>query len=267
MTKKSVQAAMPKRRRSVDSEQAVLRTSARWCALCFCLNGDSEAKKGQLAHIDRRRSNTDSDNLAYLCLDHHDQYDTRSHASRGFSPRELRRCKHELEAAVAAGIHRWKPSSTGFGPVVDHDKRMFATSDRIMSERPLADMLAGLRDDHSYHERQLGILVEFCRHFALSGHQFADERIASRLRPLIQALTRLKRFLELNFPVFPENQSCDSNTRYCLHPDMNVDRGFPVSPHDRVLYRTYARRLERLVEGAWSNYRRYRQAVKVELLV
>jgi hypothetical protein len=46
-------------------------------------------KDGQIAHVDRDASNSRIENLAFLCLQHHDQYDTRRSQSKGFTEAEL----------------------------------------------------------------------------------------------------------------------------------------------------------------------------------
>jgi hypothetical protein len=61
---------------STATQTELLRQSRRRCAICFGLTGDFEVKDGQIAHLDRNRSNNSQDNLAWLCLKHHDDYDT-----------------------------------------------------------------------------------------------------------------------------------------------------------------------------------------------
>jgi hypothetical protein len=72
-----------------EAETEVLVSSHRRCALCFGLRGDLREKAGQLAHVDRNASNSTTDNLCYVCLDHHDQYDSRRSQSKGYTPSEL----------------------------------------------------------------------------------------------------------------------------------------------------------------------------------
>jgi hypothetical protein len=60
------------------------------------LNRDWIEKSGQIAHIDRDPSNSVSDNLAFLCLPHHDRYDGRTSQSKGFTPDEVKVYRSEL---------------------------------------------------------------------------------------------------------------------------------------------------------------------------
>jgi hypothetical protein len=65
-----------------EIEAAVLLRSRRRCALCFGLKEDREQKAGQIAHIDQDSSNNTPDNLVFLCLEHHDAYDSRTISRR-----------------------------------------------------------------------------------------------------------------------------------------------------------------------------------------
>ena len=61
-------------------------------------------KRGQIAHLDRDRTNNTIANLAYLCLEHHDAYDSTSRQSKGFSAREVRAYRAELRRTVVPVI-------------------------------------------------------------------------------------------------------------------------------------------------------------------
>ena len=85
-----------------DVAAAVLESSRRRCCICAALQDDISEKKGQIAHLDRDPSNNDPDNLVFLCLEHHDQYDSRPSQSKGFTPEEVKRYKAALPAALTA---------------------------------------------------------------------------------------------------------------------------------------------------------------------
>jgi hypothetical protein len=74
-------------------EAQILLASKRRCAFCFGLRGDSRAKKGQVAHIDRDASNSAEDNGAWLCTPHHGEYDSVSRQTKRYTPEELRAYK------------------------------------------------------------------------------------------------------------------------------------------------------------------------------
>jgi hypothetical protein len=58
-----------------DLRDELLFQSGRRCCICYGLKGDmSITLYGQIAHLNRNPSDNRFDNLAYLCLDHHEQY-------------------------------------------------------------------------------------------------------------------------------------------------------------------------------------------------
>lgn len=83
-----------------ETQNEVLAACRRRCAICFGLSRDVGIKPGQIAHLDRNAANPSFDNLAFLCLEHHDQFDSRSSQSKGLTPDEVRQYRQELVAAI-----------------------------------------------------------------------------------------------------------------------------------------------------------------------
>lgn len=81
----------------VDSLFALCR---RRCCMCYSLERDNKIKHVQIAHIDRDASNNAIENLAALCLEHHNQYDSVMRQSKNYAPGELQRYKLELETYI-----------------------------------------------------------------------------------------------------------------------------------------------------------------------
>src|SRR5664279_2160248 len=81
-----------------SAEAEVLVQSRRRCCVCFGLNRDDGIKVGQIAHLDRDRSNNDEGNLAFVCMPHHDQYDSITSQSKGLKQAEVERYRAELLA-------------------------------------------------------------------------------------------------------------------------------------------------------------------------
>jgi hypothetical protein len=89
--------AMASRKRVADAIQAdVLVKSRRRCCVCFGLSRDEEVKQGQIAHLDHDPSNKRESNLAFMCLPHHDQYDSKTSQSKNLTETEVRRYREEL---------------------------------------------------------------------------------------------------------------------------------------------------------------------------
>src|SRR5260370_17312425 len=95
-------------------EAGVLPQCMRRCALCFALKGDARAKNGQIAHIDRDCANSALENAAYLCLNHHDEYDGTRRQSKRFKPDELKHYQKLLYEAVPS-FTMWPGTRTSKG--------------------------------------------------------------------------------------------------------------------------------------------------------
>ena len=88
---------MGRRRYISEKKQAkVLVRCRRRCCICFALHRDFSIKRGQIAHLDHDPANNDIDNLAFLCLEHHDEYDSKTRLSKGFTLEEVKRYREEL---------------------------------------------------------------------------------------------------------------------------------------------------------------------------
>lgn len=83
-----------------DNETEVLVRSRRRCCLCTFLNGDLSIKKLQIAHLDRNPRNNKVDNLVALCLDHHDEYDSKTSQSKGITTKEIKHYRAELDKII-----------------------------------------------------------------------------------------------------------------------------------------------------------------------
>ena len=85
-----------------DVETQVLTASQRKCCLCYYIKDIQKHRKGQIAHLDRDRSNSTFGNLVWLCLDHHDEYDSRTSQSKGLTPDEVRTYRDRLYQELGA---------------------------------------------------------------------------------------------------------------------------------------------------------------------
>ena len=94
---------MARRRVSIRAEDqiAVFRMSRRRCCICYGLDRDDGRKPGQIAHLDRNPSNAKLENLAWLCLPHHDEYDSKTSQSKSLQIGEVKSYRAELYALFA----------------------------------------------------------------------------------------------------------------------------------------------------------------------
>ena len=79
-----------------------LVSSRRRCAICFGLNRDTSLKSGQVAHLDHNASNNALSNLAFLCLEHHDLYDSTTRQSKNITRSEVITYRDELLTSLNA---------------------------------------------------------------------------------------------------------------------------------------------------------------------
>ena len=85
-----------------DVVTAVLVKSQRRCCYCFGLFSDVRVKRGQIAHVDRNRSNAKLSNAAWLCMKHHELYDSTSKQAKGHTPGEIRHYRAQLHEYLAS---------------------------------------------------------------------------------------------------------------------------------------------------------------------
>jgi hypothetical protein len=86
-----------------EIQHSVLDRSRRRCALCIHFDHDWAQKEGQIAHLDRDPSNFAEDNLAFLCLPHHDDYDTQRRQTKNLTIREAKTARGRLYAFIEGG--------------------------------------------------------------------------------------------------------------------------------------------------------------------
>jgi hypothetical protein len=60
-------------------------------------------KKGQVAHLDHDSRNNSLENLVFLCLEHHDEYDSQTRQSKGLTKREVKDFRDHLDEYLGAG--------------------------------------------------------------------------------------------------------------------------------------------------------------------
>jgi hypothetical protein len=84
-------------------QHRVLDRSRRRCALCVHFDNDWAQKQGQIAHLDRDPSNFAEDNLAFLCLPHHDDYDTKRRQTKNLTILEAKTARDRLYASIEGG--------------------------------------------------------------------------------------------------------------------------------------------------------------------
>lgn len=81
-------------------ETQVLVECRRRCCLCVFLEGNTNVKNGQIAHIDGNHANNKKQNLVWLCLEHHNQYDSRTSQTKNITAYEVKHYRDNLVGVV-----------------------------------------------------------------------------------------------------------------------------------------------------------------------
>ena len=103
-------------------------------------------KQGQIAHLDQNSANSSEDNLAYLCSDHHDQYDGSTKQSKNFTIEEVKHFREELHKATQMAFS----TTVAFGQAVTGQLEVaghYIRSGNFES----ADLTIKRLDDGRYH--------------------------------------------------------------------------------------------------------------------
>ena len=160
----------------------ILTQSARRCALCFGLAGDLSLKKGQIAHIDQNSSNNTEENLVFLCLEHHDEFDSQTSQSKGLMPAEVEEYRKRLYTAISTGLQKTIQLEESFHAleiererhekIIEHDKNIFTIADKTLSEKHLGGFLLRLECQNIYMDTGVNPILQFCDLFTGESHQF-----------------------------------------------------------------------------------------------
>lgn len=131
----------------------VLVTSRRRCCICFALSNDAGEKKGQVAHLDRDSSNNSRDNLIFLCLNHHDQYDSRTSQAKGLTKDEVTQYRRQLQRYVVKALPLTDAETAG-ALLANLDRPAFRTPFQQESSLPrfrlaIVETIAAINGDSS----------------------------------------------------------------------------------------------------------------------
>lgn len=130
------------------TETAVLTQSRRRCCICFGLDRDTRLKAGQIAHLDKSNSNHSESNLAFLCLMHHDEYDSTSSQRKSFTIGEVKKFREELYSninrAFTQPVHFGEITTPAIDPYAGSWIRMGSGADSAeIKLTPLPDSFEG----------------------------------------------------------------------------------------------------------------------------
>jgi hypothetical protein len=168
----------PRAATAPDVETEVFANSRRRCALCFYLDGDLEEKHGQVAHLDKDRSNSKIDNLAFLCLPHHSIFDSTNSQHKNYTIKEAKLAREQLYQAIAAGKHlTYKKGDPKPQPGLAADtKTLDALTDLMASTGTMAWLRDANFDGWSYEWNRIQGLGAFAQQQGPE-HEFIDAEL------------------------------------------------------------------------------------------
>jgi len=216
----------PRKTTAASTETSVLAKSARRCALCFFLKGDLSEKLGQIAHFDQDPSNSAEDNLAFMCLEHHSQYDSRTSQHKNYTTGEVKTARARLYDLVTSGEYLSAPASKAY---IEADR---ATLGDLLKVLPSTGSIKFLREKDFGYLFKLKDLDEayfFLEQRKGPEHEFLDPSLEKARKQLI---SRLRTFL------------CDLESNTWPNGDwQGVDRNLELT--DWPLYTQTIERLNR----------------------
>lgn len=131
-------AKKPRRKKLLATvETAVLAKSARRCTLCFHLKGDLSEKQGQISHLDDDPSNGAEENLAWMCLDHHSTYDSKTKQHKNYTIGEVKAARAKLYDLIAHGKYLTPAAALPYLQAVADKKTLHDFLETVPSNRAI----------------------------------------------------------------------------------------------------------------------------------
>jgi len=220
-------AVSAKRKYILDTTRTALLTqSRRRCCLCFCLLGDFNEKAGQIAHLDRDPSNAAFENLVWLCLEHHDRYDSVTSQSKGLTADEVAVYRDQLYGAVKqrfSGVSEEQttvtnstaqssPSAFSDGVIASRpgplkDFHIVTVTDNLKSGRALAEQLysagAAIVEREISAERAKSLLNGVAPNMVIMSHKLVGEATGTDLAQWMCQQPHLQRTLRVSLSSAP----------------------------------------------------------------
>lgn len=252
-----------------DLAAEVLFRAHRTCCVCRV-----PRKPVQLHHIDGNPANSTFDNLAALCLEDHDDTQLRGGFGWKLDAAQVRRYRDDWYAKVedARNVLNLAPTAQlevtqeARPEVLEHDRRVFRSSNEILPEAALDNVLGRLCGDNSYLSSQFHAMLDYVQHLRSADNEYILGPLRDRAAAVASALDKLTDFTARHFFDWPRGQQAEDKL-YCLYPEFNVDRGGDGDPEKMALYDRRQQELVDLADAVYVAWRDYRRAVKLTLVI
>ena len=118
------------------------------------------------------------------------------------------------------------------------------------------EYLDSLLDDHSYLSSQDTEFQRSIHDLKSLGSRFKTKGLRKYCKNYLEKAIKLQAFVAISFFVFPNHQDF-SDVRYCMHPDLNIDRGLICGSKEAdEKYRRYDKKLHELAQATYSALRK-----------
>lgn len=229
----------PRKRTFPAVETAVLAKSARRCTLCFHLKGDLTEKHGQISHLDQDRTNRAEDNLAWMCLDHHSLYDSRTKQHKNYTLHEVKAARSKLYDLVAEGKHL-TPAAARPYLQAEADKNILRDFLEVVPSNGTISFLRTRSFAYSLDWKRLGDIERFLQDRDGPDHEFLDAELETARKKFRQSCQAL--LVSLATYTFPTN-----------HEDrQSVPQEWEIDAPERFI--RAVKDLDTAADAVWSTY-------------
>lgn len=118
----------------------------------------------------------------------------------------------------------------------------------------LRQYLDTLRDDHSFFSSLDTSFHDSFTHFMRPENSFRTKVIAEKYSAYVASARKLHSFVDANFDVFPDDPSVNSDYRYCMRPELNIDRAMKIYNEENAsLYARHGVELSALIAETYRS--------------
>lgn len=237
-----------------STQNALFWKSQRRCALCFGLENDFSEKRGQIAHLNKDNTQTRLEDLVWLCIPHHDQYDSTTRQSKNYTVSEVRNCRERLYAEV----ERVRAESEA----KQEDKAATTNAlSALFSYMPYTHLGRYIYDFPEVFSQNILDPLWVWDTFRRSNphiYPFADKILNSRLESFFSANAKLNRFIRSEAGGVPYFKSIVDyngvNHKLAFNKDLGVDSFDSVYKEAMSIQRLYTNNYEALTNYIRREY-------------
>ena len=149
---------------------------------------------------------------------------------------------------------------------LDHDVKVFQEIDVNLRERDLLNYIDTIETDHSFTSSSKSKVYPVYFFAEESKYEFIDPELNQALEKFVIALTEQMQWCSCHFWTHPNHIKME-DPRYCLHPDLNEERGGRSDREADIAYTDFSKTLNRLTKETTNTYKAFRKTVKCKLYI